>query len=220
MKNRGKRFTPPAPRREKAVRQGYRRDPEFCGFLAKELEMEALPESFSKAMRRVYAELPRDMPVRHYPFRSAMKSLATVAVLLVVFGVSLLGANSVYPQLTESLPGVGMLFKAMNGAKPEETPDTPELPVPLVAEGKLAMPEFEPVTLSCQGDILKELTVENAWSDGEKLYLHMSLLALESQLQTLSRPGDMPYGYIPPVLFFLTDAYRDVAAGIFQEYYP
>ncbi len=220
MKNRGKRFTPPAPRREKAVRQGYRRDPEFCGFLAKELEMEVPPESFSKAMRRVYAELPRDMPVRHYPFRSAMKSLATVAVLLVVFGVSLLGANSVYPQLTESLPGVGMLFKAMNGAKPEETPDTPELPVPLVAEGKLAMPEFEPVTLSCQGDILEELTVENAWSDGEKLYLHMSLLALESQLQTLSQPSDMPYGYIPPVLFFLTDAYRDVAAEIFQEYYP
>ncbi len=223
MKNRGKRFTPPDPKqragREKATGKSYKRDEEFSRFLAKELEMEAPPESFSKAMGRVYAELPRDMPVRHYPFRSAMKSLATVAVLAVLFGVSLLGANYAYPQLTESLPGVGMLFKAMNGTKPEDAPQQPS-PQPLVAEEKLAVPEFEPVSLPCEGDILEELAVENAWSDGEKLYLHMSLLAPESRLQTLSRPDGEPEGYIPPVLFFLTEAYRDVVVEIFNEYYP
>lgn len=88
----------------------YRRDKEFAGFLAKELDMEAAPAAYHKALRRAYAELPRDMPVRHYPLRAALKSLATVAVLMLVLGASLLGVNQAYPQLTENLPGLGMVF--------------------------------------------------------------------------------------------------------------
>lgn len=171
------------PNMEKVRKADIKRDDEFRAFLTKELDMEAAPASYHDALRRVYAELPRDMPVRHYPFRSAMKSLATVAVLLVVFGASLLGANRAYPQLTESLPGVGMIFRAINGTEDEESNPLPETVQVIQTRGGLhKIPAFEPVTAeSPQGS----LTIENAWSDGEKLYLDVSVLAARTIMMDL-----------------------------------
>lgn len=168
----------------------YRRDKEFAGFLAKELDMEAAPTAYHKALRRAYAELPRDMPVRHYPLRAALKSLATVAVLMLVLGASLLGVNQAYPQLTENLPGLGMVFKAINGTTDDGLPAPP--PLAKTATGTSrgkgrqahAMPVFDPVEIrDPQG--LGTLTVDNAWSDGRQVFLDVSLWVPADTLATL-----------------------------------
>lgn len=199
MTNKGRRYAPAGRGTEKAKRRAYRRDPEFARFLAKELDMEATPVSYRQALRRAYLELPRDMPVRRRPLRAAMKGLATVAALLVLASVSLLGANSVYPQLTESLPGLGMLFKNINGAKEEQQDFPPPVdPAPQLLEQEeddpLKMPAFEPVRMenSLEGYSagMGQLTVENAWSDGEQLYLDMALRVDEKEYQEGSAQGD------------------------------
>lgn len=234
MKNKGKRFTPGKsgvwrPKSVRTARGSFKRDEDFRGFLARELDMESPPPSFDRAMRRVYAELPRDMPVRHYPLRSALKGLATVAVVLVIFGISLLGANSVYPQLTESLPGVGMLFKTVNGTTEDSVSEVPEqvavpsqpaeteteTQTPLEEKEAYTFPAFDPVKLSSSGDTPGELTVENAWSDGKKLYLDISILARADYLEQLSKPDWAVSEYLPEVLFFFPC--EDVFSYLFES---
>lgn len=203
MKNKGTRYHK-APRQaeEKPRRPGFKRDAEFCRILARELDMEAAPASYQKALRAVYAELPRDMPVRHYPLRSALKSLATVAVLLVLFGVSLLGANRAYPQLTESLPGVGMLFKTLNGTEdtPEDLPALPETVQAPKQDGPHKIPAFTAVQVP-DANGMGELQIENAWSDGEQVWLDVSLwLGMD-----VPELGDAGAAQRPETLFFLRE---------------
>ncbi len=171
----------PERAKEKAQRGYLKRDPEFCGFLAKELDMEKAPESYHKALREIYAELPRDMPVRHYPLRAAMKNLAVTAAVLVVLGLSLLGANQAYPQLTESLPGVGMLFKTLNGT--EDAPNLPPVTNTLVVhkggpKGLHKIPDFAPIQVEDENGLGK-IQIQEAWCDGENVYLDVSLWVSE-----------------------------------------
>jgi len=217
MRNRRtrRRFGPEQPK-EKIRRAEFKRDEEFCQFLAKELDVEKAPASYRKALRAMYAELPQDMPVRHYPVRSALKNLAAAAVVLAVFAVSLLGANRVYPQLTESLPGVGMIFKTINGTKD----DTPQPPGPVERtvqkEGKQAhkMPGFTAVQAEDENGN-GELSVKNAWCDGAAIYLDMCLCLRKEALGTAA-------GTQPPedIIFFQeTDgsAEQNVASGSSAE---
>lgn len=196
----------------------YRRDKEFAGFLAKELDMEAAPAAYHKALRRAYAELPRDMPVRHYPLRAALKSLATVAVLMLVLGTSLLGVNQAYPQLTENLPGLGMVFKAINGTTDNGLPAPP--PLAKTATGTSrgkgrqahAMPVFDPVEIrDPQG--LGTLTVDNAWSDGRQVFLDVSLWVPADTLATLLA-GQTQETELPTALEFSQDPDTSRAVAI------
>lgn len=180
MRNKGKLFGAGRTGQVRLSPRDYRRDKDFAGFLAKELDMEAAPAAYHKALRRAYAELPRDMPVRHYPLRAALKSLATVAVLMLVLGASLLGVNQAYPQLTENLPGLGMVFKAINGTTGDDLPAPPPLAKTGTGTSRdkarqaHAMPAFDPVELQDhQG--LGALTVDNAWTDGRQVFLDVSL---------------------------------------------
>lgn len=239
MKSSGKRFRDAPRGRGKllAPRGGsYKHDPDFSRFLAQELGVESPPESFGKALRRVYAELPEDMPVRHYPLRSAMKSLATVAVLLVVFGISLLGANRVYPQLTEALPGLGFVFKTING-NTQEDPDLAQLPpAPTAtpapqpepeakeeAAARPAMPEFSPVQATSLDGSVGELTIENAWTDGKLLYVDIGLWAKKEPLAEEIAPvleeigaGEV-IGEVPPQAIYF---FRQEDVDFLQEVLP
>lgn len=205
MTNKGRRYAPTQRETGKARRRNYRHDPEFAGFLAKELGMETTPSSYRQALRRAYLELPRDMPVRRRPLRSAMKGLATVAALLVLASVSLLGANHVYPQLTESLPGLGLMFKTINGAKEEPQPPTTPVQVetlPSEAEDVAEihkLPEFRPVTMrntagGQEEPGLSALQIQNAWSDGKSIYLDVAMDVYNWELPTL--PGENPTHYL------------------------
>lgn len=207
MTNKGRRYAPTQRETEKARRRNYRRDPEFSAFLAQELGMEATPASYRQALRRAYLELPRDMPVRRRPLRAAIRGLATVAALLVLASVSLLGANRVYPQLTESLPGLGMMFKTLNGTQEDPQPPTPVQveAAPSEAEGTedaaeaYGLPEFHPVTMrntagGQEEPGLSALQIQNAWSDGKSIYLDVAMDVYIGELPAL--PGENPTHYL------------------------
>lgn len=203
------------PAKGKVSRRDFKRDPAFRDFLLKELDMETAPASYHQALGRMYAELPRDMPVRHYPGRTAIRRLSAVAALVLVVGVSLFGANRAYPQLTESLPGVGSFFRSLNGTG-DTLPDPP--PLAKTGTGKKqggqntahTMPAFGPIEAENPHGFGR-LTVDSAWSDGKNLYLDMSLWAPADTLGVaLSESLNLGYGVdaapaLPNALEFLQE---------------
>ncbi len=188
MKNKGRRYAKPIPyaavgkQAEKAAWRDFRRDPAFCQALSQELDVGTVPESYRKAMKTIYSELPRDMPVRHYPLRSALKGLATAAVLVVLAGASLFWANSVYPQMVESLPGLGMVFRSINqndGNTPEAIGEEAQ-PLALVKKDR-QRPTFTPVSADLKNGP-GSFTVKDAWTNGQYLYLEVSAQVESSAL--------------------------------------
>lgn len=154
----------------------------FRAQLAKELGVETPPESFRRAMEKTYKELPMDMPAAYRPVRTFLRRMATAAVVCGLTFLSLLGVNTTYPQLTEALPGLGMVFQAINSGNRQIPPDQEPDHSRLMLEDATPTPEptpqptFQPVILPPVGDVpFGDLTVEDAWSDGIYFWLDMSL---------------------------------------------
>ncbi len=139
--------------------------------LAREYQVEKVPESFQNAMEAAYRGLPEDMPRPHRPVRAFVRRSAAVLAALVLVFAGLWGVNGTYPQLTEAIPGLGQVFRAVNGG--QEVP-----PAPPVQEKE--KPRFQPVTVPSQDPALTDLTVEDAWCDGNTIYLNLSLGFAES----------------------------------------
>lgn len=157
----------PKMKHAKSAAPDLRGDRAFKAALAKEYGVEKVPKSFQRAMDEVYRRLPEDMPQPHRPVRNFVRRTAAACAMLALVFLGLLGVNARYPQLTEAIPGLGAVFAAINGG--EKVPPTP----PVRLEVK---PEFQPVTVQSQDGMVKSLTVEDAWSDGNTLYMDLSLL--------------------------------------------
>lgn len=99
----------------------------FRAQLAKELGVETVPESFRQAMEKTYQELPLDMPVAYRPVRTFLRRTASAAAACGLLFLALLGVNTTYPQLTEALPGLGMVFQAINSRNQEPLDDRSHL---------------------------------------------------------------------------------------------
>lgn len=145
-----------------------KRDQAFREALAKEYGVEKPPRSFQRMMAKTLEELPDAMPVRPRPVWTIVRRTAAAAAALAVTFAGLFGVNTTYPQLTEALPGLGPVFTAINGGR-TETPQPEETPSPSPE------PEFQPVTVLNKGDFPGTLTIDDAWSDGNKLVLDLSI---------------------------------------------
>ncbi len=163
---------------------GLKRSRSFQAQLAKEYGVEQMPESLRRAIEKTCRELPEEMPVRHRPVLSLVRTAATAAAVLVLAFAALLGVNTTYPQLTEALPGLGPVFSAING---EKKPPEESLPQPS------PRPAFEKIRLESQGDFPGSMTVEDAWSDGRFLYLDLSLELTSDGLMQMSNFSDNCY---------------------------
>ncbi len=156
-----------APKPEKP-RPSIGRDRVFRAQLAREYGVEKLPESLKLRTEKTLSTLPDVMPAKPRPVLRAFRGMATAAAALAVTSAVLIGLNATSPQLTESLPGLGPVFAALNEkASPSPLPTPTPEPTP--------EPEFEQVTLENRGDFPGELTLEEAWSDGRGLYMELSI---------------------------------------------
>lgn len=166
------------------------RDRAFRAALAREYGVEQLPNRLQRRTARTLEALPDTLPVRQRPVLRAVRSAATVFAVLAVTFVALLGVNTTHPQLTEALPGLGMVFAAMNG---NETPG----PTPAPAPTPTPQPEFQPVTALSKGDFPGVLTIDSAWTDGCALILDMTISPYEDLADILGHYQDKdPYAYL------------------------
>lgn len=160
------------PREPKRPRQSASREPRpaigrsrvFKAALAREYGVTQLPESLKLRTEKTLSTLPDVMPSKPRPILRLFRGMATAAAALAVTSVILLGLNSTNPQLTESMPGLGPMFAAIN-----------ERPTPQPTAEPTPQPEFDPVTVLSKGDFDGVLTVDDAWSDGRSLFLDMSI---------------------------------------------
>lgn len=160
------------PREPKRPRQSAPREPRpaigrsrvFKAALAREYGVTQLPESLKLRTEKTLSTLPDVMPSKPRPILRLFRGMATAAAALAVTSVILLGLNSTNPQLTESMPGLGPMFAAMNE---RPTPQPTAVPTP--------QPEFNPVTVLSKGDFDGVLIIDDAWSDGKSLLLDMSI---------------------------------------------
>ncbi len=174
----------------------------FRAQLAKELGVETVPESFRQAMEKTYQELPLDMPVAYRPVRTFLRRTASAAAACGLLFLALLGVNTTYPQLTEALPGLGMVFQAINSRNQEPLDDRSHLMLEAEATPTpVPQPAFRPITVHPNEEPIGDLIIEDAWSDGRYLWLEMSLDLEDASLkETLA---DMAYdeasGTLQPV---------------------
>lgn len=139
--------------------------------LAKEYGVEKTPRSFHKNFEKTLLELPEDMPVRRRPVFTLLRGAAMAMAALVVTFAGLFGLNANYPQLTESLPGLGQVFQAMNSGQLRGNGRTPDVPEATPQPEK----SFEPVRVEGTGWGIEDLQVDSAWCDGQTLCLELSL---------------------------------------------
>lgn len=164
---------------------GIRRGKTFKEQLAREYGVEKVPDHIRQAMETTYRQLPDELPARHRPVMRAFRSMAAAAAVLALTFAALFGVNTTYPQLTEALPGLGPVFKAVNGGRqvaPQPTPE-PGTPTPEPTQ----QPVFQPVTVppaeEAAGD-LGDLTVSGAFCDGKNICLELSL-SLSDKIQEM-----------------------------------
>ncbi len=151
---------PPKAPRPLGSRRGQQA---FREQLAREYGVEQPPKAFQQRFEQTLLQLPDQVPVRPRPVYYLLRRTAAAAAALVVTFAALLGVNTTYPQLTEALPGLGPVFRAVNGSEAEPSPS----PEPLR--------EFQPVTLGSTGDFPCLMQVEDAWCDGKTLQLKLSI---------------------------------------------
>lgn len=135
--------------------------------LREELELKAVPEKVEEKLKVLYAELPDELPVRGGNVRSLLKVLGTVTGTAAAAFLLLFGLNTVNPALAESLPGLGNLFRNLNGTKVTggniPTYDDAVRPLDVAAEPKAGEQE--------------KLNFTEYYSDGTYLYLSLKLEA-------------------------------------------
>ncbi len=103
-------------------RPPLRRDRAFRAQLARQLGVEKPPQAFHAAMQKTLLELPEELPVRYRPVRELLRRTTMAAAVLALVFLGLLGVNSTYPQITEALPGLGFVFRSINGGQEAPPP--------------------------------------------------------------------------------------------------
>ncbi len=163
-----------------------KRDKQFQNRLSKEYGVARPPESFYQAVGNALDSLPDELPVKHRPLRAALRTCAALAACALVLVGGSLWLNGAYPQVTESLPGVGQLFQNLNDTAEEVQPSPSPTPEDL-SQSSLPFEEetaFVPETFlsdPAESGLDVRLVVQNAWSDG--IYLHLELeLQMDSSL--------------------------------------
>lgn len=141
-----------------------KRDPAFREELIREWGLEKTPDSYDKALQRMYAELPDELVVTRRPLRRVFHGFAVAAAACFAIGLSLLGMNAVEPEFTESLPGLGNVFQALNGG--EKIPPVvgdPDPEAPREESGLSSEPgdagEFAPLPVEDNGVTLLSVEV-------------------------------------------------------------
>ncbi|MEH2935565.1 DUF4179 domain-containing protein [Acutalibacter sp. JLR.KK004] len=156
--------------------------------LLKELEIPAVPAAVENRLRRIYAELPGEMPQTYEgpvygaeddfvevtpfevkPMHRAVRGLLGACGAMAAAMVLLMGLNTVNPGFTESLPGLGGLFAQINGKNPMGTNlDTYD-----------DLEQVSQVALAEQDSGYK-LTVDEAFCDGNYVYFTLEMECPES----------------------------------------
>lgn len=146
------------------------------------LELTAVPPAVEARLRQVYAELPGDvpqtyagpmaeidgyeevLPVKVTPLQRTLKVAAGVCGAMAAAMLLLMGLNTVNPEFTESLPGLGGLFAQVNGKNPMgQNLDTYD---DLEQVSQVALTEV---------DSGYQLTVDEAFCDGEYVYFTLEM---------------------------------------------
>ncbi len=146
------------------------------------LEITAVPPAVEARLRQVYAELPGDvpqtyagpmaeidgyeevLPVKVTPLQRTLKVAAGICGAMAAAMVLLMGLNTVNPEFTESLPGLGGLFAQVNGKNPMgQNLDTYD---DLEQVSQVALTEV---------DSGYQLTVDEAFCDGEYVYFTLEM---------------------------------------------
>ena len=163
----------------------------------RELELAAVPAAVEARLRQVYAELPRELPhsyagpaargaeeydevlpvqVRRMPW--ALKGALGLCGAAVAACVLLTGLNTVAPEFTESLPGLGGLFAKVNGKNPMGT-NLDSYGDELEQVSKVAVAEVESGY---------QLTVDEAFCEGNYVYFTVEIEC----------PEDADYDFVTP----------------------
>lgn len=177
-----------------------RRGNEETRRLLKELEIPAVPAAVENRLRRIYAELPGEMPQTYTepafdreaeglvevvpfevkPMHRAVRGLLGACGAIAAAMVLLMGLNTVNPGFTESLPGLGGLFAKVNGKNPMgQNLDTYD-----------DLEQVSQVALS-NTDSGYKLTVDEAFCDGNYVYFTLEMECPEdaAEYETI-----FPYG--------------------------
>ncbi len=177
-----------------------RRGNEETRRLLKELEIPAVPAAVENRLRRIYAELPGEMPQTYTepafdreaeglvevvpfevkPMHRAVRGLLGACGAIAAAMVLLMGLNTVNPDFTESLPGLGGLFAKVNGKNPMgQNLDTYD-----------DLEQVSQVALSSTDSGYK-LTVDEAFCDGNYVYFTLEMECPEdaAEYETI-----FPYG--------------------------
>lgn len=146
------------------------------------LEITAVPPAVEARLRQVYAELPGDvpqtyagpmaeldgyeevLPVKVTPLQRTLKVAAGACGAMAAAMVLLVGLNTVNPEFTESLPGLGGLFAQVNGKNP-------------LGQNLDTYDDLEQVSQVAISDMDSgyQLTVDEAFCDGEYVYFTLEM---------------------------------------------
>lgn len=108
------------PEKEEISRRELRRSPAFRELLLGEWGVKETPERFDRALSLALEDLPEELPVRGRPLRTAAHWALAATVFFLAVGAALFGLNALEPEIAGSLPGVGSMFRALNGGGEEE----------------------------------------------------------------------------------------------------
>lgn len=99
---------------EQISRTALRRDKAFKNQLASVWEVEEVPRSLRDKVEKTVGELPEELVVKVRPMRTFLRGVGTAVFCCVCLFVVLFMVNFSQPQFTESLPGLGGVFRDVN----------------------------------------------------------------------------------------------------------
>ncbi len=141
---------------EKIARRELKRDKAFQAELSRAWDVEKAPRSYHRTLEKTYEALPPELIVRRRPLRSLARGLAGFAAVGVMACIALFCVNLTEPRFAESLPGVGGVFQALNGAlEPEPQPVETPAPVSSSQPEKETEPGFSSLPLEDNGIVLE-----------------------------------------------------------------
>lgn len=113
---------------ERMTRTALRRDKDFKNQLAGAWGVEEVPQALRDKVEKTIGELPEELVVKVRPMQTFLRGVGTAVFCCVCLFVVLFMVNFSQPQFTESLPGLGGVFREINRRWYEylETLPTPE----------------------------------------------------------------------------------------------
>lgn len=109
----------------RSLRRSTRQAGAFKRRLAEELGVEEVPQSFHDKIQETFAQLPDELRVKKKPFHIFLKGASWAMAAAAAAFVILLGLNTLSPQFTEGLPGLGAVFTEINGGHTSSLPSEP-----------------------------------------------------------------------------------------------